>query len=427
MILNLLKNKKDQFKRKDSSFQIRTQTHRVRRVISPKYKPITIRKLLTEMKDLSELMIDLAYSAALFHDKDLAEEVINLEKHIDILVYQLHMHTMLAARDAEDAEALVSVATVATAVDKFSDAAADIAHLPIQSIEIHSIIRNAFQNVEEHLTKAEIHDNSPFIGKTIGNLQLATKIGVDITAIRREVKWILDPQGDEVLQEGDVVLARGAEWGIQEFEKAAKGKIKSLREHEGGTLSEEITNNITKKLVELKNNSEIMFDLAYSSLLLNSKRLAKEVERLEEHMDDLHTEFEILVLSSGFSQDEAKHSLGLIRLGVVTEEIADAAFQIAEVVLNGLKPHPIIKKVLEEADETVVRAKVNEDSPLVGKTLREAELPKKTGMWILAINRAASWIRPKPDTTIQAGDILITVGYAEGEEDLATFSVKLLH
>ena len=38
------------------------------------YKPISVRTLLVEMKNLSELMLDLAYSAALFHSKELAED-----------------------------------------------------------------------------------------------------------------------------------------------------------------------------------------------------------------------------------------------------------------------------------------------------------------------------------------------------------------
>ena len=185
------------------------------------------------------------------------------------------------------------------------------------------------------------------------------------------------------------------------------------------TIPKKISEQLVKKIVELKDTSELMLDLAYSALLLNSKELAKEVEELEEHVDDLHTEFELLALSSGFSPEESKDFLGLIRLGVVTEAIADAAAQIAEVVLRELKPHPILKMVIEEADETVTRVQVAENSPLVGKTLREAEIPEKTGMWVLAIRRGNKWIRPRPNTKIQAEDILIASGYAEGEEDLA--------
>ena len=150
-------------------------------------------------------------------------------------------------------------------------------------------------------------------------------------------------------------------------------------------ITEEHFKKIVDKLVLMKNTSELMIDLAYSSLLLNSRSLAEEVEALETHIDDLHTDFERLVLSSGFTPEESKDFLGLIRLGVVTEEIADAAMEIADVVLRGLEPHPILKLVIEEAEETVIKATVSEASTLVGKTIREAQLDEETGMWVLVI------------------------------------------
>jgi uncharacterized protein with PhoU and TrkA domain len=182
--------------------------------------------------------------------------------------------------------------------------------------------------------------------------------------------------------------------------------------------SKEQIEKIVEMLTELKNTSELMMDLAYSSILLNNRELAEEVEQLEEHVDELHTEFELLVLSSGFKRQESKNFLGLIRIGVVTEKIADAAAEIAEVVLRQLEPHPVLKLVIEEAEETVLRIQVSENSSLVNKTMREARIPEKTGMWVLAIRRGNRWIRPKPHTRIHVGDILIAAGYAEGEEDL---------
>ncbi|MGQ9529938.1 MAG: potassium channel family protein [Candidatus Bathycorpusculaceae bacterium] len=175
---------------------------------------------------------------------------------------------------------------------------------------------------------------------------------------------------------------------------------------------------IVEKFVELKDTSELMIDLAYSSLLLNNKELAEEVQKLEEYVDKSHTEFELLVLSSNFRREEAKGFLGLIRLGVVTEKIADAAAEIAEVILREIEPHPVLKLAIEEAKETVTYVRVSENSPLVNKTLRDAKIPEETGMWVLAIRRGDRCIRPKPETKIQAGDILIASGYAEGEGDL---------
>ena len=175
---------------------------------------------------------------------------------------------------------------------------------------------------------------------------------------------------------------------------------------------------IVESFVELKDTSELMIDLAYSSLLLNSRELADDVEKLEEHVDQLHTDFELLVLSSEFKPEEAKGLLGLIRLGVAAEKIADAAAEIAEVVLRGVEPHPVLKLAIEEAEETVTYTRVEENSPLVNKTLKEAHIPEETGMWVLAIRRTGKYLRPKPNTKIKSGDILIASGYAEGEEDL---------
>jgi uncharacterized protein with PhoU and TrkA domain len=175
---------------------------------------------------------------------------------------------------------------------------------------------------------------------------------------------------------------------------------------------------IVTRFVELKNTSELMIDLAYSSLMLNSKDLAEEVQRLEETMDKMHTEFELLALTSGFKRQEASGFLGLIRLGVATERIADAAAEMAEVVLRDIEPHPVLKLAIKEAEETVAQACVTEGSSLINKTLKEVRVPEETGMWIMAIKRGEKSLRPKPGTRIQLGDILIASGYAEGVEDL---------
>ena len=175
---------------------------------------------------------------------------------------------------------------------------------------------------------------------------------------------------------------------------------------------------IVARFVELKDTSELMMDLAYSSLLLNNRELAEEVERLEEYMDKMHTEFELLALTSDFKKEEASGFLGIIRLGVAMEKIADAAAEMAEVVLRGIEPHPVLKLTIKEAEETVTQACVTHDSPLIGKLLKEARVHEETGMWILAIKRAEKTLRPRSDSRIQLDDILIASGYAEGVDHL---------
>jgi len=172
------------------------------------------------------------------------------------------------------------------------------------------------------------------------------------------------------------------------------------------------------KMAELKDTSELMVDLAYSSLLLNNRELAEEVRALENRMDDLHTEFELLVLTKCITPEESKDYLGLIRLALVAENIADAAAQIADVVLRGLKPHPVLRLAIREAEETVMRVPVLKGSVLIGRNLQEAQIHEETGMWVLAVRRGDAWLRPKPDLVVKEGDTLIAAGYAGGQEDL---------
>jgi uncharacterized protein with PhoU and TrkA domain len=377
------------------------------------YKPIPVRQLLLEMKNLSELMIDLAYSAALYNDRDLAEDVLALESRVDNLAYLLEMEIMIAARDARDAEALIGVSTVAASTDKISDAAADIAAIVTRNIGIHPIVGAIFEKVEERLIKVTVKPNSSLIKKQIGELHLASAMGVDIIAIRRNHDWILNPKKEERVYQGDTLITRGAPSGVEEFKDLAEGKLTSIDTNKLARFEE-----IVSRFVELKDTSELMMDLAYSALMLNSKELAEEVERLEENMDKMHTDFELLALTSDFQREEASGFLGLIRLGVATEKIADAAADMAEVVLRGIEPHPILKIAIKEAEETVTQACVSTDSSLVGKTLKEARVHDETGMWVLVIKRDNACVRPRPDSKIVAGDILIASGYAEGADAL---------
>jgi len=192
------------------------------------YKPVPVRSLLLEMKDLSELMIDLAYSAALFHDQKLAEEVLELEEHVDSLAYLLGMNAMLAARDAKDAEALIGVSKVAAATDKISDAAADLAMIVLRDVGIHPIIREAFRRVEERLARVRVKSNSVLAGKKLKELELASRIGVDIIAIKRRGRWIINPNGDDRIEADDVLIARGAPSGVKSLKRLAWGAAQNL-------------------------------------------------------------------------------------------------------------------------------------------------------------------------------------------------------
>ncbi|MFX1362250.1 MAG: potassium channel family protein [Promethearchaeota archaeon] len=188
------------------------------------YEPISIRESLVEMKDIAELMIDLAYSAVLFKNRDIAEEVLDLEERVDRLAYLVAMNAMLAARDAEDAEQLEALLRVASATDKISDAAADIAATVLKGIEAHPLILKAIRGSEEPITKVSIDSKSQLCKKDLGELSLETEIGVDVIVIKRGKKWVYDPGEKTKLESGDILFARGSQTGIKTLSALASGK-----------------------------------------------------------------------------------------------------------------------------------------------------------------------------------------------------------
>ena len=74
-------------------------------------------------------------------------------------------------------------------------------------------------------------------------------------------------------------------------------------------------NKIESMLLELKDTSEFMIDLAYSSLLYNNSEIAEEVEFLEKKMDELSADIQEAIVNLGMQQPQeiAKFSV-ILRL-----------------------------------------------------------------------------------------------------------------
>ena len=123
-----------------------------RKVSKPfKYKPVSVKDLLVEMKDISELMVDLAYSSILFKNKEIAEDVTELEGKMDELNYRIKITAMLAARSVEDAERISAVLQFASASEKISNAAGDLSNIILRGMKIHPVVYEALEDAEEQI------------------------------------------------------------------------------------------------------------------------------------------------------------------------------------------------------------------------------------------------------------------------------------
>ena len=193
-----------------------------------RYHPISVRDALTELKDLSELMIDLAYSSVLFQDNELAEEVLVLTERVDRLSYLLIMNASLAVRDKRDAEQVAGIIKATDSIHKIASAATDIAIVQLHGIGIHPSVQEAFKKVEERLVRATVANQSILCGKRLQELSLESRIGVGIIGLRRGKRWVLNPKPTFKLNPGDVIIAKGSERGTQQFLRLAKGDLKEV-------------------------------------------------------------------------------------------------------------------------------------------------------------------------------------------------------
>jgi len=163
-------------------------------------------------------------------------------------------------------------------------------------------------------------------------------------------------------------------------------------------------------LVEMKDLSALMIDLAFSSVMYNSEDIAEEVYLLEERMDDLTLKVKRLALRAAKKEEDPESLLSIIDLADINERISDAAYGIADIILRDIEPHPIIQKIMEDTEEELGRVTVRPGSVLIGKTLEQLKLPSKIGTRILAIKRGERYIyNPGRRDTIEEGDVLIAV------------------
>ena len=389
--------------------------------------PRTVKDLLIELKDTTELMVDLAYSAILFDNEDIAEEVLHLEEKTNELIRQLRVVSILAGRRVEEAEMVSSLLQIGSATQRIGEAAGDIAILVLRGFKLsREMVNEILLESEETVVRAEVSEDSEVAGKTLGEVRLHTRTGMRVIAIKRGFEWIFDPDRDTKVLKKDILFARGDISGVPEFFRIVSGKEVKLADLDFANKKLEKSVSI---LIEMKDLSELSLDLGYSSLLYYNEDIAQEVYYLEEKIDNLKIELQKWVLESAKSLPEDEHDIliPILDIAYSSEVIADAAKSIAGIVVKKLEIHPIFKDVMREGDEIITTIEVKKLCELDGKTLGEARVETKTGMHIIAIKRKNRWItKPKASTRVFAGDILFAKGTREGEELLKNLCLSAL-
>src|ERR671912_642160 len=173
--------------------------------------------------------------------------------------------------------------------------------------------------------------------------------------------------------------------------------------------------NLKDMLIEAKDTSELMVDLAYAAIFYNSEDLSEEVFRLEGLLNDLVFDMRSLAIFAARSHADAEQMAGILQVVQDIEKIGNAAVDIAKIVIKRLGIPPELLQDIPEAEEIPSRVRVHAESALDGRSLDEVDLPVETGMRPIAIRREDEWdFDAEPEDVLRAGDVLFMQGPPEG-------------
>src|SRR5205085_935709 len=165
-------------------------------------RPRNLKTMLSEAKDTSELMVDLAYAALYFGDPDMAEEVDELESTLNDLIHEMRAVCVLAARSPRDADAMASVLQVVSAIERMGNAAVDIGHIVTHRLGIPRALVADLSTAEEVSHRVRIRDSAEMAHRSLSALELPTEVNhlgdrLDERNERLEV-WVLRGAQEQV-------------------------------------------------------------------------------------------------------------------------------------------------------------------------------------------------------------------------------------
>lgn len=195
-------------------------------------------------------------------------------------------------------------------------------------------------------------------------------------------------------------------------------KLRKELEEEHENIEYEDTN-VRELLTLMKDNSELIADLAYAGIVFENEDLAEEVRHLESEMDKMMYQIRLKCMLSARTIEDAEQLSGLLQIASAAEKLSDASEDMVKLLDMDLDLKQLLPHIMSKADERIHTLKVTQESDMANKTIGDLHLESVTGIRIIAIRRKKRWIYgPNGHTVIKGDDILITRGVEEGYKEL---------
>jgi uncharacterized protein with PhoU and TrkA domain len=192
-------------------------------------KTKTVEEIVLEIKDKSELSVDLAYSSIIYDNKTIANEVYDLEDLIDELYQQLQKNILENVEQKKlGIDDALSILRLAECGEKIADAAQEIADVELRDVELHPIIKMSLRESDVVFTRVQVKNDSVLSNKTLGQLKLRSETGMHIIAMRHKNKWLYGPNKNTRIDPLDILFAKGPEDGEKHLIDLANGVSKDI-------------------------------------------------------------------------------------------------------------------------------------------------------------------------------------------------------
>ena len=176
-------------------------------------------------------------------------------------------------------------------------------------------------------------------------------------------------------------------------------------------------------LVEMKDISEHIVDLAYAAVVFDSDDLATEVRKLEERMDYLRYQIRMIALMASRTKEDAERLAGILQVASAAETISNGAGDIVDLLEQRIEARPFLPFVLGEGDEKLRALQVEEGSTMVGQAIGDLRVETETGMRIISLRRGRRWIYdPEGEAVLRSGDLLVLRGTEHGFQRLGQYA-----
>ncbi len=380
-----------------------------------RYQPVSVAEVLKKLRLYLHTVIELGSFTYLAGDELAARHIIELESTVDELAYQLLIHmAVVVGHDIDSAPRAAPIYTYVFGVDKIMDAFKDLASLVIKGVAPSKTLYHQLVAISNVVVTRVRGDR--LAGRSVEELR--EKYAVEVLAILRGGKWILNPQ-DEVVREYDALYIKGFKDNVGDLlEDIGEERLAELKPPKE---MQRILSSITSMIDFLL----VMNDLAHYQLKAQDPMLAEELLEMEVFLDDLRVDAsKELIGMSGLNEND---KLALLTLITRLEDTSDSLTYIIMMPAEE-ECRELLSSMIEEGSE---RIRVFKCTRSIDLDVLEEKL-EDVGAAILAVKRGREWIAVTPynihGLRIEPGDAIL-VSYDVALEDdvkniLSGFGVK---